>query len=92
MGVAFERSAPRFVLSAIPSPPSENNMKSERLPLAHMTDMLKGLLTGPLAKREVTELSDDFGKWALEFFKKHRRLPNLREAYEGGKRAAGKEQ
>jgi hypothetical protein len=65
-----------------------NNMKLERLPLAHMTDMIKSMVIGPLAKREVTELSDDFGKWALEFFKKHRRLPNLREAYEGGKRAA----
>jgi hypothetical protein len=64
-------------------------MKSERLPLAQMTDMIKSTLIAPLAKREVTELSDDFGKWALEFFKKHRRLPNLREAYEGGKRAAG---
>lgn len=67
-------------------------MKSARPPLDYMTDLIKSMLIGPLAKREVTELSGDFGKWALEFFKKHRRLPNLREAYEGGKRAARDEQ
>lgn len=66
-------------------------MKSARQPLAYMTDLFKSMLIGPLAKRDITELSDDFGKWVLEFFKKHRRLPNLREAYEGGKRAARSE-
>jgi hypothetical protein len=67
------------------------NMKPATPEYPSLADAVKSALFGVPVRREITELSDDFGPWVLQFFKKHRRLPNLREAYEGGKRAAGQE-